>query len=153
MNIKYPRRRLPARGVHYPLGEPTIVFVTVCTKGRELWLANESCHALLLGVWSEASAWSVGRYVVMPDHIHLFVSPGETGIELEKWIAYWKSRFTKRHGNAEHRWQKSFWDTRMRSQNSYAEKWEYVRSNPVRHGLVEEPGLWPYQGELAELIW
>ena len=34
---------------------------------------------------------------------------------------------------------------------SYDDKWEYVRLNPVRHGLVVRPGDWPYQGELNVL--
>jgi hypothetical protein len=25
-------------------------------------------------------------------------------------------------------------------------KWLYVRNNPVRHGLVEHPDDWPFQG-------
>jgi hypothetical protein len=36
---------------------------------------------------------------------------------------------------------------------SYDEKWEYVRSNPVRHSYVTDPADWPYQGELNELRW
>ena len=36
---------------------------------------------------------------------------------------------------------------------SYDEKWQYVRNNPVRHGLVESAEKWPYQGELNRLEW
>jgi hypothetical protein len=39
----------------------------------------------------------------------------------------------------EHRWQTDHWDRRLRSDESYAEKWEYVRCNAVRHGLVARP--------------
>jgi putative transposase len=39
----------------------------------------------------------------------------------------------------------------MRSSESYSQKWEYVRNNPVRAGLVAEPEAWPFQGEIAEL--
>jgi len=35
----------------------------------------------------------VGRYVVMPDHIHLFAAPGELQEPLENWIRFWKSQF------------------------------------------------------------
>ena len=48
-------------------------------------------------------------------------------------------------------WQKSFWDTQLRQGESYAEKWEYVRQNPVRKGYVSDPESWAYQGELNEL--
>ena len=37
----------------------------------------------------------------------------------------------------------------LRNDESYAQKWEYVRENPVRAGLVAEWHEWPYQGEIA----
>ncbi len=41
----------------------------------------------------------------------------------------------------------------MRSDESYEEKWLYVRNNPVRAGLVNHADEWPYQGELNVLSW
>lgn len=41
----------------------------------------------------------------------------------------------------------------MRSAESYDAKWEYVRANPVRAGLVADPDDWPYQGEISILPW
>jgi len=35
--------------------------------------------------------------------------------------------------------------------NATADKWEYVRNNPVRHGFVSDRGSWPYQGQLHDL--
>jgi len=40
----------------------------------------------------------------------------------------------------------------MRSSESYAEKWNYVRMNPVRAGLVEDPGTWKFQGEIVPIF-
>jgi hypothetical protein len=37
----------------------------------------------------------------------------------------------------------------LRSDESYAEKWNYVRDNPVRAGLVKSADNWRYQGEIA----
>ena len=33
---------------------------------------------------------------------------------------------------------------RLRDAESYAQKWQYVRENPVRQGLVERAEDWPY---------
>jgi REP element-mobilizing transposase RayT len=44
--------------------------------------------------------------------------------------------FSKAIKNPELQWQSDFWDRTLRSDESYAEKWEYVRLNPVRHGLA-----------------
>ena len=89
----------------------------------------------------------------MPDHIHLFAAPGVPDLPLENWVRYWKSQFTKRHAVANHSWQTDHWDRRLRRRESYAEKWDYVRANPVRKGLVRRPEDWPFQGEVFDLAW
>jgi hypothetical protein len=43
-------------------------------------------------------------------------------------------------------WQSGFFDHVLRSEESYAEKWAYVRANPVRAGLVASSDEWPHQG-------
>lgn len=149
-----PQRRHPAHGILYVEGQPTIIFDTVCTKDRKPWLATEEVHTLLREVWAEATEWLLGRYMIMPDHIHFFAAATESGVvPYENWVKYWKSQFTKRHKRPDQRWQTEHWDTRMRSEQTYEEKWEYVCENPVRAGLVQRREDWPYQGELHELRW
>jgi len=136
-------------------------------------LAEASVHEILRTVWTGATAWVVGRYVLMPDHLHLFCAPneaweGEAPAEplaphgspggspspsLDAWVRYWKSIFTKLHSNPAHKWQAGYWDTRLRQDESYEAKWDYVRQNPVRAHLVSDPVEWPYQGELHALYW
>jgi hypothetical protein len=48
-------------------------------------------------------------------------------------------------------WQKGFFDHVLRSDESYSQKWEYVRENPVRAGLAKTLEDWPYWGELWRL--
>ena len=50
-------------------------------------------------------------------------------------------------------WQRDCWDRQLRIGASYSEKWEYVRRNPVRADLVENPDDWPWQGEMNSLPW
>ncbi|MCX7969539.1 MAG: transposase [Armatimonadetes bacterium] len=136
------------------MNRPTIILVTVCTKNREPWLANETVHKLLRQIWAEeATAWLVGRYVLMPDHLHLFAAPSKEDVLLDNWVRFWKSLFTKRYKNPSHRWQPDYWDRRLRASESYDAAWEYVRHNPVRHGLVKNPEDWPFQGEIFVLEW
>ena len=42
---------------------------------------------------------------------------------------------------------------RLRRDESYTDKWEYIRENPVRAGLVKDSDDWPYQGSLNDLYW
>jgi putative transposase len=118
-----PARKRPVHGVLAAENVPTIVMVTVCTKGRTPWLTTPENHAGLRDTWTEAEAWLVGRYVLMPDHLHLFAAPGRLEISLDNWIKFWKSQFTKKRGIAEQEWQTDHWDTRLRSGESYDEKW------------------------------
>ena len=145
-------RKYPVHGVFNLPDQPTIVSVTVCTKNRKRWLANESVHKLLVDVWVKADLWLVGRYVIMPDHIHLFAV--ENGnVPFDNWVRYWKSQFTKRHGNKDHRWQIDHWDRRVRSPLGYEDAWNYIYWNPVRAGLVSEPDQWPFSGMIYDLRW
>jgi REP element-mobilizing transposase RayT len=148
-----PKRSRPHHEIVPIPNRHIIVLITVCTKNRQPWLAAPEVHEILISVWREATAWLVGRYVIMPDHIHLFASPRDETVSLESWVRYWKSQFSKRHKNPNHRWQVGYWDTTLRSNESYDEKWDYVHNNPVRHGLVSRPEDWPYQGEIFVLEW
>jgi hypothetical protein len=48
-------------------------------------------------------------------------------------------------------WQRGFFDHLIRNLESYGEKWEYVRQNPVRARLVTRPEDWPYHGETVAI--
>ncbi len=152
-DILHPKRRRPAHGVLSFPEAPTIVFVSVCTENRGKWLANKSAHQYLVDVWREASAWHVGRYVLMPDHLHFFCSPAMLDIALDNWMKYWKSLWAKKIKRSDRRWQAGYWDSRLRHGESYREKWQYVQQNPVRAGLVDVVEKWPYQGCMQELRW
>ena len=115
---------------------------------------------MLGGAWQDAArvhGWMIGRYVVMPDHVHFFATPAtEASKDLSSFIGKWKQwtqRRIRRSTMASFAWQPEFFDHLMRSSESYVEKWEYVRHNPVRAGLVANPEDWPYQGEIGRLAW
>src|SRR5437870_1334590 len=78
--------------VHDRRDTPIIVHLTVCTKRRKPILANPEAHEVLQAAWRNARLWLVGRYVVMPDHLHLFCAPTDLETEpLLGWVRYWKS--------------------------------------------------------------
>lgn len=150
---RFPTRKYPARGVLVVRHAPTIAFVTVCTRNRTPWLAERECHGALKMSWGKADAWLVGRYVIMPDHIHLFAAPGARDVEMERWVQFWKSLVTRTLGERAKGWQRRCWHHRLRRGESYEEKWAYVVDNPVRKGLVTTHEDWAFQGELEILSW
>ena len=145
------RRRHPAKGVFIFLNRATIVFVTICTRERRKRLANAAVHVALLKAWSTADRWMIGAYVLMPDHIHFFCSPTHEECVIEPWITFWKREFRRELGASAPPFQSDGFHHRLRGEESYSEKWEYVRANPVRAGLVKKPEDWPYQGVITEL--
>jgi len=156
-SMPLPERKHPA---HHPAVDSNnrsiILFVTVCTAGRTPWLANKHAQQALNRAWLRSSNWIVGKYVILPDHIHLFCAPGVyPRTALKRWIAYWKRQVTieMRATCPDFKWQRDFWDTQLRRGNSFSEKWAYVQNNPVRHQLTGDAQDWPYQGELNELQW
>jgi putative transposase len=132
---------------------PPLYFVTFCTWNRVPWLAAAEVHQALIAyaeIGNQTSRAAVGRYVIMPDHVHLFVrlAPEE---RLGRWVSGLKRGLsvvaTEEPGHGQ--WQSGFFDHVLRHTESYAEKWRYVRENPVRKGMVQAADEWPYQGEIV----
>ncbi len=152
------RRHLKRLDRIYVKGEP-LYFITCCVLRRRPVLTSPAIAEILVAAWEEAPAvhgWCVGRYVIMPDHVHFFAaSLGDRAKPLSKFLECWK-RWTGRRireSGIAFRWQAEFFDHLLRNSESYSAKWEYVRSNPVRAGLVQSAEEWLYQGQLADLRW
>jgi putative transposase len=126
-----------------------VYFVTFCTRDRRLIPDLENAQAALetyaqRGLNDFGAA--LGRYVIMPDHVHLFVCGGADFV-LSRWVAGLKRVISKALGIRGEFCQPTFFDHILRSDESYAEKWQYIRQNPVRAGLVKQSDDWQYQGE------
>jgi putative transposase len=133
--------------------ESPVYFITACTERRRHLLANDETHEAFCKFCHHAKDGGVlvGRYVLMPDHLHLFVCipPGTVGLSM--WMKSLKNALSKhwrvRGIDAPH-WQKGFFDHVIRSNESHAEKWKYMQDNPVRAGLVSDARDWPYAGSI-----
>jgi putative transposase len=133
-----------------------VFFVTACTCERKQILANTELHAAFREFASQGASRGVyvGRYVLMPDHFHLFVAFAPGSITLSVWMKSLKNSLSKTLRQQQvvpPHWQKGFFDHVLRSEESYASQWEYVAQNPLRGGLVRSAEDWPYQGEIHVL--
>ena len=127
-----------------------IYFVTFCTADRKDILANAAVHAAFrqYAEKAEPRGVAVGRYVIMPDHIHCFIrmAPQHT---LGTTVRMIKRALSCAIKESMPHWQPGFFDHLLRHRESYSGKWDYVYQNPVRAGLVERPGNWAFQGEMV----
>jgi putative transposase len=148
-------RHTPALGVLPTFDGATILWCTVCTQDRGDWCASAEVMSLLHDIWeNEATAWLVGDYLLMPDHVHFFCTPSANFFfEIERWTAFWKDRFAKRCHQPEWRWQRGIFHHRLRSEREYTEKSDYMLNNPVRKKLTPHPEEWPWPGRVNVIRW
>jgi REP-associated tyrosine transposase len=146
-----------------------IYFITTCTFERRPILSSSDIAAIFVQEWRTAHnrhGWAIGRYVIMPDHVHFFCRAELSAKPLRIFMQKWKQWTSKRIGRDIARvgignagtkktgtlWQEEFFDHILRSSENYSQKWEYVKENPVRAGLVKESDDWPFQGEIESLM-
>ena len=147
-------RRLQRVWIDWP-----IYFITTCTFKRRAILASKEVAAILIDEWLDAHSrhgWAIGRYVIMPNHVHFFCS-AELGakplpIFIQRWKEWTSKRIARELKLSGRVWQEEFFDHVLRSSESYTQKWDYVKENAVRAGLVESSDEWPWQGEVELLM-
>jgi len=90
--------------------------------------------------YHNAQKWHMKVLLLMPDHLHMLVGiPGYAN--LSSLVRDFKRITTK---IARIQWQRNFFDHCLRHEGSEAEKFEYIRQNPVRAGLATVAREWPY---------
>jgi len=111
-----------------------LYFVTFCTHLWKPYLAHDEVHAAFVAYAERAQREfniAIGRYVIMPDHVHLFVR-GSQGFRLGAWVGHLKQALAKAAGLSRAKtqlWEEGFFDHVLRSNESYSQKWNYVREN------------------------
>jgi putative transposase len=98
-------------------------FVTFNTYKRRSLLARAEIHVAFRDVCfcAEDRNIAVGRYVLMPDHVHLFVVIPEEDTTLEKWVQSLRSVIGKsllKLGFEKPHWQERFFDHVLRTSES-----------------------------------
>lgn len=147
-------RQVPCPGAHILSGQPNIFFVTVNCKDAVPWMADVTVQKSLAEIWrTEATAWLVGYYLLMPDHLHLFCAPRDLHFGIDKWVEFWKRQFSPRHVAQPWSWQRKSFHHRMRNRVDYEEKLVYMRENPIRKQFVVRSEDWVYQGQIHEIRW
>ena len=136
------RRRLP----HFQKFDRTL-FVTFCRLARVPF--PEAARDLILQhcLFEHEKRVELHAVVVMPDHVHLLFKPLRDPdgwpYPLQKVLKMIKGTsardINKLLGSCGPVWEEESFGHVLRSQESLKEKIEYIRMNPVRARLVDEP--------------
>ncbi|MBN2447797.1 MAG: transposase [Phycisphaerae bacterium] len=93
-------------------------------------------------------------YCLMPDHLHVLLSPGDSGVSVAKWLDSFKSYTTNRFmkgGGQPPLWQRSAHDHVCRLGETVQRVMYYIADDPCRAGLVKRWDEWPWTKVFVEL--
>lgn len=130
--------------------------VTQRRNGRQQTFFRDGDYALyrdLLREHCAAAAVEVWAWVLMPNHVHLILVPGdEDGLRraLARVHRIYAGRIHERLRRTGHFWQGRFGCVAMDEEHCHAAL-RYVAMNPVRAGLVREAADWKWSSVRAQL--
>jgi putative transposase len=126
--------------------------ITTSTWERRALFRNERWARLLIDTLYKyrASAYLLHEFVVMPDHIHVLLTPNTS---LEKAVQFIKGAFSyrakKELGSGMEIWQKGFSDHRIRDASDYALHISYIHQNPVKEHFCAKTDDYPHSSAHA----
>lgn len=135
-------------------------FTVVTAERRPLFVSTKAVDALrmVFRVVRTRHPFDIDAMVVLPDHLHCIWSLPEGDADFATRWRLIKTWFTKHYDPAlrivlnrarsEHAqqplWQHRYWEHALRDEADKARHMDYIHFNPVKHGLVESAGEWPY---------
>jgi putative transposase len=130
--------------------QPGAYFITTATYNRRRLFQVEANATLLIETIDHYRAhYLLHAYVIMPDHIHLLITP--TTITLERAMQLIKGGFSHRFSSKFPIWQRGFTDHRIRNTEDYHIRRNYLHQNPVRARLSESPHGYPFSSANPKL--
>jgi len=123
-----------------------IFFITTITHQRQPIFRREATVNLLvemLAHYRDQGKYLLHEFVIMPDHIHLLVTPAAE-ISLERAVQFIKGGFSFRLKSRGPVWQSGFTNHRVHDFDDYERHRDYIWMNPVRARLAERPEGYPY---------
>ena len=147
-------RRIYADGYSY--------FLTMVTHGRKpLLVDNIELLRYAFALSKKKYVYRIDAIVILPDHLHMIITP-KISTEYSQIISSIKRSFvygldekTRELAKAEishakyrrsHAgiWQERFYEHTIRDEKDWLDKMEYIKNNPLKHGLVENSNEWEY---------
>jgi putative transposase len=133
---------------------PRVVVTDVRGNAQQVILATDAdrlTYMALLREYAQLYDLSLLGYCLMSNHVHLIAVPhSETALSQSlkhahgRYAAYWNGR----QSSCGHVWQGRFYSCPLDEKHLW-EALRYVELNPVRAGMVEKPGLWPWSSAAA----
>ncbi|SEC11560.1 REP-associated tyrosine transposase [Terriglobus roseus] len=125
--------------------EGTFFVTAVCAERKRVFQRDTAAQLMFDVLQHYRSIYKLHAFVIMPEHLHVFLTPTVT---LERAMQCIKGGFSKRyhHAGGKHSpvWQRGFADHRVRDRIDYLARKTYLEQNPVSRRLVEDLGDYPW---------
>jgi REP-associated tyrosine transposase len=133
---------------------PHRYFLTFCCNHRRAVFVDAEVVAVALEQILRSAtrhAFAVIAYCFMPDHLHLLIEGRDDASSLIAFARDIKQRTGYRwRGKADGvLWQDGYYERVLRGDEQTLSVAKYILENPVRAGLVREPGDYPHAGSLV----
>ncbi|GAC1662438.1 MAG: hypothetical protein NVS9B15_25790 [Acidobacteriaceae bacterium] len=122
-------------------------FLTICCWNRRRLFEVEANAKLMMQTIQEykSRAFLLHDFVLMPDHLHLLLTPS---VALERAVQFVKGgysfRYKKLFGSNLEIWQRGYTDHRIRDAEDYRIRRGYLLMNPVRAKLCQSAMDYPW---------
>jgi putative transposase len=130
--------------------------ITIATDGRYPWFRlhrrlSTKLVELLLDC-AKTRKTVLYAWCIMPDHIHMLLEDKD----VVEFVRLLKGRLipeSRRLEPGRELWQRSFYDHALRDDESLRDVALYIWRNPVRAGIIESAGDYPWSGSLVWPDW
>ncbi len=138
--------RIEFAGAHYHLtargDRREDIFVDDVDRKAFLGLLGEVCRRF---------EWTIHSWCLMTNHYHLVARTAHPNLArgMRQLNGVYTQRFNRRHGRAGHVFQGRYTAIVVQEDAYLMELCRYVVLNPVRAGMVRQPGAWPWSSHRA----
>jgi putative transposase len=122
-------------------------FVSTQTAERKPFFRHQRWVQMMIATLYHyvETGYTLHAFVVMPDHVHVLITPKDTVEEAVQLIkggfSFRARKELKWSGDI---WQQGFTDHRIRDEEDWAHHLEYIRLNPVLANLADEAAAYPF---------
>jgi REP element-mobilizing transposase RayT len=141
----------------FDYSSPFVYFLTLCSlRGEDVFTNSKLANEIIdcLKTCKKKLGYELYVYCLMPDHLHILISPRDTGTSISDFIKSFKSLTTRIYWKFSDKgklWQRGFYDHIVRKEEDLVEITKYILNNPVRKGLVEVDQEYPYVARIDDL--
>ena len=126
-------------------------FITIRSHNFKHHLVNDEIVSKLIEILkstAEQKSFLVWAYCFMPDHVHLLIEGKNSNADMKDFVALFKQTtaywFKGIYGRR--LWGANYYEHVLRNDEATKAVAQYIIQNPVRKGLVEDCGNYPYSG-------